>query len=103
MNSSLPIARLRAARRSHCHTCGCSRCRRIDQLLAQAEHAAAHPETNGSWLMEGRLIADDKSGWALQSGETITPLAACLHPWAGYHVVIVVGAEALPADEPARQ
>ena len=89
------IAKLRTVRRSHCQTCGCSRCRRIDQLLAQANrNLETHPEESGLWLIEGRLLTDDKGNWFIKSGEKITPLSERLYPWEGYQVVIVMGAEA---------
>jgi len=50
------VEKMRAARRGHCQTCGCARCRRIDQLLAQiSQRVEPHPASNGQWLIEGTL------------------------------------------------
>lgn len=95
-----PIARLRAARRSHCHTCGCSRCHRIDQLLEQVKQTLeSHPEETGPWLIEGRLLNDDKGNWFIRSGEKVTPLSECLYPWDGYQVVIIIGPDVAHASD----
>lgn len=97
-------ARLRAARRSHCHTCGCSRCHRIDELLHEASQAVdAHPAVDGHWLIEGRLLPNGQGGWMLQSDESRIPLGDALASWAGYHLVILVGAESLANAPTARR
>ena len=87
-------AKLRAARRSHCNTCGCARCRRIDQLLEQfGQSLQRHPEIAGAWLIEGRLLWDETGHWSVQAGDTITPLNKHLCPWVGYNVTILIGVE----------
>ena len=86
-------ARLRALRHSHCATCGCARCRWIDQQMEAAGTSPDfHPKATRAWLLEGRLLPDDQGGWVIQSGETITPLGDSLSPWAGHHVVVLIGA-----------
>ena len=99
LSNHQPLARLRALRCSHCHTCGCARCRRIDQLLDEAGQTLdSHPEASGAWLVEGRLLPDGHGGWAIQSGETITPLGNSLSPWIGHHIMVLIGAQ--PALRP---
>lgn len=94
-----PLARLRALRCSHCHTCGCARCRRIDRLLNETgQPLDSHPEAAGTWLVEGHLLPDGQGGWALQFGETITPLRDSLSPWVGHYVMVLIGE--LPALRP---
>lgn len=93
-SSATLIAQLRAARRSHCNTCGCTRCHRIDQLLGQlGQPFTSHPENTGLWLIEGKLQCDETGVWSVQTGESIQPLSEHLQPWAGYNVTILIGRE----------
>lgn len=100
LSNQQPSARLRALRRSHCRTCGCPRCRRIDQFLEQAgQPLDSHPETNGAWLLEGRMLPDGQGGWAIQSASTVTTLNEALLPWAGHHVIVLIGTQPAPQSQ----
>jgi hypothetical protein len=72
----------------------CARCRRIDQFLEQAgQPPDAHPEAAGAWLLEDRLLPDGRGGWAIESASTVTTLSEALAPWAGHHVIVLIGAQ----------
>lgn len=102
MTSLIPqsTARLHALRRSHCQTCGCPRCRKIDQLLDQtAQSDESHPEQLQPWFIEGQLLADGQDGWVIRSDGVNIPLGDYLAPWVGHQVVVLIGVQPAPGSQ----
>lgn len=84
-------ARLKALRRSHCDTCGCNRCKRIDTVLTgTGDHIYGHEEE--SWLVEGTLSITEKGGLALEYEGQVVSLEEALAGRLGHHVLVLVGA-----------
>jgi hypothetical protein len=86
------LSRLRALRRSHCDTCGCSRCQRIDaQLTVRDAVPDGHGGPDDSWLMAGTLVYDEARGWLLRADDSDQPLDEALRPWRNHDVLVMVG------------
>lgn len=91
--SDQAITRLRTLRLSHCATCGCARCRRIDQVLDDMEQLHDLPsETNEAWMIEGRLLRDERGHLTIARGDTNASLDEVLSNWSGHHLMILIGA-----------
>jgi hypothetical protein len=87
------ITRLHAFRLSHCATCGCARCRRIDQLLDKMEEpTATHSEADDEWMIEGRLQSDEHGQLTLTQGNTVATVNDILSNWQGHRILILIGA-----------
>lgn len=91
--SDQAITRLRAFRLSHCATCGCARCRRIDQLLDEMkQRPESQSEANDQWMIEGCLQRDEYGHLTIARGDTVAALDEALSNWQGYHLMIFIGA-----------
>jgi hypothetical protein len=91
--SDQSISRLHEFRLSHCDTCGCARCREIDQLLDPIERPAKSTlQTNDDWMIEGRLQRDEHGQLTITRGDTIAALDDALSNWGGHHILILIGA-----------
>src|SRR3972149_919614 len=91
--SDQAITRLHTSRLSHCATCGCARCRRIDQLLDEMKRPSeSHPEANGAWMIEGHLLRDEHGRLTIARSDTIASLDEALSDWSGHHLMILIGA-----------
>ena len=83
--------RLKALRRSHCDTCGCDRCKRIDAAITGSDDRAHSPDDD-AWLVEGILTKDERGGLALQHEGHMIALEEALAGRLGHHVLVLVGA-----------
>lgn len=91
--SDQAVTGLRAFRLSHCATCGCARCRQIDQLLDDMKQRSdSQPEASEAWLIEGRLLRDEHGHLTITRGDTIASLDEALSNWRGHHLMILIGA-----------
>lgn len=91
--SDQSIIRLRALRLSHCVTCGCARCRRIDQVLDDMEQLhESRPEADETWMIEGRLLRDEHGHLTIARGDTTATIDDALSNWSGHHLMILIGA-----------
>ena len=91
--SDRSISRLLEFRLSHCDTCGCARCRRIDQLLDQREQPhESQPNANDAWMIEGRLQRDGHGHLTITRGGMLEPLNEALSNWQGHRILILIGA-----------
>lgn len=94
--NSLPdetVTQLHTFRLSHCDTCGCARCRRIDQLLDEiGQLRESHSEADDAWMLEGRLARDEHGHLTIARGDTIAAVDDALSNWQGHRVLILIGA-----------